>query len=221
MIRSIADSMTGKQKITCLYKNGMDGCGFKKNVIGTGVSVLEKKDIYDGVFSYIADIVRETEGISRVGSTKRAVKKLKLDTLNLNRELTKDQRLLLARRMKTCTESDHLTFEVYATDDTLECAEKIMEKLESVFVSCEEMTFTIKRCRLGSMGEPMKSSKSADALKRIHEIEKELSPATELTACIVVLPGKECFHKLGDPKGINSLRHGVNKPSYTVCDTVG
>lgn len=138
MIRSIADSMTGKQKITCLYKNGMDECGFKKNVIGTGVSVLEKKDIYDGVFSYIADIVRETEGISRVGSTKRAVKKLKLDTLNLNRELTKDQRLLLARRMKTCTESDHLTFEVYATDDTLECAEKIMEKLESVFVSCEE-----------------------------------------------------------------------------------
>lgn len=96
----------------------------KKNVIGTGVSVLEKKDIYDGVFSYIADIVRETEGISRVGSTKRAVKKLKLDTLNLNRELTKDQRLLLVRRMKTCTESDHLTFEVYATDDTLECAEK-------------------------------------------------------------------------------------------------
>ena len=41
----------------------MDGCGFKKNVIGTGVSVLEKKDIYDGVFSYIADIVRETEDV--------------------------------------------------------------------------------------------------------------------------------------------------------------
>ena len=127
--------------------------------------------------------------------------------MNLNRELTKDQRLLLARRMKTCTESDHLTFEVYATDDTLECAEKIMEKLESVFVSCEEMTFTIKRCRLGSMGEPMESSKSADALKRIHEIEKELSPATELTACIVVLPGKECFYKLGDPKA--AIRCGM------------
>ena len=198
VIRSIADSMTGKQKITCLYKNGLDGCGFKKNVIGTGVSDLEKKDIYDGVFSYIADIAQETGGVSRVGNTKHAAKKLKLDTLNLNRELTEDQCLLLARRMKTCTESDRLTFEVYATDDTLKCAEKIMEKLESVFVSCDEMTFTIKRCRLGSMGEVMESSKSADVLKRIREIEKELSPATEFTACIVVLPGKECFES-GDP----------------------
>ena len=53
----------------------------------------------------------------------------------------------------------------------------------------------------------MESSKSADALKRIHEIEKELSPATELTACIVVLPGKECFYKLGDPKA--AIRCGM------------
>ena len=47
--------------ITCLYKNGMNDSGFTKNSIGTGVSVSEKKDIYDGVLS-LRNLSKKEEG---------------------------------------------------------------------------------------------------------------------------------------------------------------
>ena len=208
LIYNIADWMSGEKKITCLYKNGMDISGFKKNVIGPGVSVTEKKDIYDSVFSYLADIVQEVTDVSRVSTTKKAkaAMKLKLDELNLNKELTADERLFVARRMRTCIESDHLTFEVYATDNDLECAKIIIEKLESIFASCEEMTFKVELCKLGSMGASLETSGDASVLKRIREIENELEPAIERTACIVLLPGKDKFEGK-DPKA--AIRCGM------------
>ena len=206
VIASMDDWLFGEQPITCLYKNGMDGCGFKKNVIGTGVSVSEKKDIYDGVYSYIMDMVQKVQGVSRIRRTRNAAQKLKLDTINFNRELTEEQRLFLARRMKACTESDHITFEVYAAENHVNCAEKIMEKLEQVFQTGAEMAFSIKLCGLGSMGDALESSDPAAVLKRIHEIEQKLAPAAELTACIVVLPGKDDFTE-GDPK--KAIRCGM------------
>ena len=51
-------------------------------MIGT-VCCLKKKDIHDGVFSGIADIVREIE--ESAGKHEAGSEKLKLDTLNLNR----------------------------------------------------------------------------------------------------------------------------------------
>lgn len=206
LITSMEDWIFGEPKITFLYKNGMNGCGFIKNEIGTGVSVSEKKDIYNSVFSYIADMVQEIEGVSRVKNKRNAPKKLKLDTLNLNKELTKEQRNLFSNRMKECVETDHITIEVYATDNTIQCAEKIIDRLESIFETNENIGFTIKRCALGSMGERLESSESASIIKRIREIEKKLEPVTEPTACIVVLPGKEEF-KQEDPKA--AIRCGM------------
>lgn len=206
VIGSMDDWLFGEQPITCLYKNGMDGCGFKKNVIGTGVSVSEKKDIYDGVYSYIMDMVQKVQGVSRVRRTRNAAQKLKLDTINFNRALTEDQRLFLARRMKACTESGHITFEVYAAENHMNCAEKIMEKLEQVFQTNADMAFSIKLCSFGSMGDALESSEPVAALKRIHEIEQKLVPAAGLTACIVVLPGKDDFTE-GDPK--KAIRCGM------------
>ena len=206
VIGSMDDWLFGEQPITCLYKNGMDGCGFKKNVIGTGVNVSEKKDIYDGVYSYIMDMVQKVQGVSRVRRTRNAAQKLKLDTINFNRALTEDQRFFLARRMKACTESGHITFEVYAAENHMNCAEKIMEKLEQVFQTNADMAFSIKLCSFGSMGDALESSEPVAALKRIHEIEQKLVPAAGLTACIVVLPGKDDFTE-GDPK--KAIRCGM------------
>ena len=202
--RDIIDSLDkfvdGNQKITCLYKNGMNDLGFKKNNIGTGVSVPEKKDIFDSVLMHLSEMVHKVDGIERVTkSSKRARKKLKLDEINFNKELTYEQKVFVADRVKECIENKRLNLEVYYRDDTMECAGKIMDKLLNIFQSTEEMTFDIKMCKLGKLGEALDSSESASVLKRIRELEKEIEAANHITACIVLLPGKDKFDK-NDPK---------------------
>ena len=199
-IDSMDDFLMGTQKITCMYKNGMDGFGFIKNNIGTGVSVSEKKDIFEGVFSYIAEMVDKVDGVNRVKSSKNARRTLKLDQINFNKELNDEQRLFVASRIRECIEANRLNLEVYYRDDTIECAEKIMDKLKNIFQSTEDISIDIKMCELGKLGETLDNSESASVLKRIKEIEKEMETATEITACIVLLPGKNKFTQ-GDPKG--------------------
>lgn len=202
--RAVIDSLdkwlSDKQKITCLYKNGMDAHGFAKNTIGTGVSVPEKKDIFDGVFSYIEKMVYKVDNVERVKSSKRARKKLKLDEINFNKELTDEQSFFVAKRIKECIEANRLNLEVYYRDDTIKCAEKIKAKLENIFRTTDEMTFDIKMCQMGRLGEALDSSDHAAVLKRIKEFEKEVAVTNQVTACIVLLPGKDKFDK-GDPKG--------------------
>ncbi|MBD5532609.1 MAG: RNAseH domain-containing protein [Lachnospiraceae bacterium] len=199
VIDSLDKWMTGNQKITFLYKNGMNGLGFTKNSIGTGVSVIEKKDIFDGVLSYIAEMVYKVDGVERVKRSKNAMKKLKLDEINFNKELTDEQRFRVASRIKECIEDNRLNLEVYYRDDAIECAKEIMDKFKNIFQTTEEMVFDIKMCQLGKLGEALDNSESASVLKRIKEIEKEVEVAKQITACIVLLPGKDKFVQ-GDPK---------------------
>ncbi|MBR1853784.1 MAG: DUF3962 domain-containing protein [Lachnospiraceae bacterium] len=206
VIDSIDKWLTENQKITCLYKNGMDSLGFTKSGIGTGVSVPEKKDIFDGVLSYIAGMVYKVDGIERVKSSKNARKKLKLDQINFNKELTDEQRVFVANRVKECMEANHLNFEVYYRDDAVECAEEIRAKLENIFQSTEQMVFSVKMCQLGKLGEALDQSDSASVLKRIKEFEKGIEDADQITACIVLLPGKDKF-ETGDPK--DAIRCGL------------
>ena len=49
------------------------------------------------------------------------------------------------------------------------------------------------------IGRGTDSSENASVLKRIREFEKELERANQITACIVLLPGKDKFDK-DDPK---------------------
>jgi hypothetical protein len=184
----------------------MDGMGFTKNSIGTGVSVSEKKDIFDGVFSYIAEMVSTVKGVERVTSSKNARKKLNLDKINFNKELTDEQRAFVANRVRECIEANRLNLEVYYRDDAIGCAEEIKAKLENVFQSTKEMTFNIKFCQLGKLGEALDSSDSASVLKRIKEFEKEVEAVNQITAAIVLLPGKDKFDK-GDPKA--AIRCGL------------
>lgn len=197
IINSIDAYLLGAVKITCLYRNGIDG--FVKNNIGTGVSVQEKNDIYNGVLSYISEKVHQVEGVERVKPTKNARKKLKLDEINFNKELNDQQRVFIAHRMKECIEANRLNLEVYYRDDTIEYAEEIIDKLENIFQSTDDMVFDIRMCKLGKMGETLESSESAAILKRMKEIEKEVNAATEITGCIILLPGKDKFTE-GDPK---------------------
>ena len=198
VIVSIDSYLSGEMKITCLYKNGMSGNGFEENVIGTGVSVVEKKDIFDGVFSHISQMVHQTEMPVRIERGMPNAK-LKVDEINFNKGLDDEQRLLVAERMRECIEADILHLEVYYTDNNKECAQKIILKMQKIFQSTDDMTFDIKMCKLGSMGEPLESTRSAAVLKRIKEIEKKVDLAEETTACIVILPGKGKF-KQEDPK---------------------
>ena len=186
-------------KITCLYKNGMDSNGFEKNITGTGVSVVEKKNIYDGVFSYISPMVQQPEMPVRVGSTKNVLKKLNVDEINFNKGLDENQRIQLAGRMRECIESDILHLEVYYMNDAKECAQEIISELQNIFQNTDNMTFTIKMCELGNFGAALESSKSAAVLKRMKEIEKKIETASETTACIILLPGKESYGQ-EDPK---------------------
>lgn len=195
------DTYLSEEKgITCLYKNGMDSLGFVKNNIGTGVSVAEKKDIYDGVLSYISEMVYAVGEVERVKSNrKNAPSKLKLDSINFNKELNDEQRFSVANRIRECIGSNRLNFEVYYKDNAEECADLILDKLQNVFQTTEKIVFDIKKCKLGIMGEILDSLENAAVLKRIKEIEKTIDSADEITACIVLLPGKDDF-KQGDPK---------------------
>lgn len=205
LLDSIDTYLLGDMRITCLYKNGMDRSGFMKNGIGTGVSVSEKKDIYDGVLSYISEIVCPVVGVKRVNSTKKARSKLKLDTINFNKELNDEQSVFVANRIRECIESNRLNLEVYYSDDAEECADIILDKLQNIFQSTEEMIFDIRKCKLGIIGEVLDSSEGASILKRIKEIEKTIDNAAETTACIILLPGKDEYTQ-GDPK--NAIRCG-------------
>ncbi len=199
LLDSIDTYLLGDMRITCLYKNGMDSSGFIKNNIGTGVSVPEKKDIYDGVLSYISEMACTVEGVKRVNSTKNARSKLKLDAINFNKELNDEQRVFVANRIRECIESNYLNIEVYYRDDAEDCADIILDKLQNIFQTTGEMVFDIRKCKLGIMGEVLDSSESAAILKRIKEIERTIDIASETTACIILLPGKDKFLQ-GDPK---------------------
>lgn len=211
VVDAIDTYLNSDVKITCLYKNGMDSAGFVKNTTGTGVSMGEKHDIYTGVWSYLSDIVRPLEGVERASVTKNARRKLKVDEINFGKELTKEQRNIVANRIKQCVNTSVIHFEVYYMDYSAACAEKIVEKLQNIFESNENITFRIRLCKLGSMGEMLEENdevsvskqinktSNAPVLKRINEIKRELDTATETTACIVLLPGKDSFEK-GDPK---------------------
>lgn len=197
--------LTGNMRITCLYKNGMDSHDFEKNVIGTGVSVVEKKNIFDGILTNISEMVHITETPARVTRTKNALAKLKVDEINFNKKLDNKQRIQVADRIRECIEADFLHLEVYYTDNNKSCAEEIIDRLHEIFQSTDNMTFDIKMCKLGSMGDALDDTKTASILKRIKEIEKKIDFAEESTACLILLPGKAAFEQ-GDPK--SSIRCG-------------
>lgn len=201
--REVVDSfntyLQEDRKITCLYRKGMDKLGFQKNKIGTGVSMKEKNDIHNGILSYLSKMVYEIEGVKRIKPTKNARRKLKVDEINFNHKLTEQQKVFVAKRMKECTESNQVNFEVYYKDDCIECAEEIMEKLQNIFQSSEDIIFDIKMCKLGKMGEALEDGGKGAIIKRIKEIDRELDIAAKVTACIVLLPGKDKFMQ-NDPK---------------------
>ena len=173
-------------KITCLYKNGMDSNGFEKNITGTGVSVVEKKNIYDGVFSYISPMVQQPEMPVRVGSTKNVLKKLNVDEINFNKGLDENQRIQLAGRMRECIESDILHLEVYYMNDAKECAQEIISELQTVIKEQVELkeieipgtiTFQVMSVDGGNVsvgaGEVLLLRYSATHLEYSHELEDE------------------------------------------------
>ena len=200
VIGAVGDYLMGEPKITCLYKNGMDSNGFTKNKTGIGVSVVEKSDIYQGVWFYLSEMVRTIEDVKRVRPGRKAKRTPKLDTLNFNKKLSDEQRDMVANRIRTCIEADVLNLEVYCKDDARECAKEIVEKLEDIFQSNASMTFHINIRDLGVMGNALDSAGGASRLKRIREIEHALEGASETTTCIVLLPGKEAFGEDYDPK---------------------
>lgn len=199
VISTVNMYLNGNTKITCLYKNGMDSHGFEKNEIGTGVSVVEKKNIFDGVFSHISDMVHITEVPARVSRIKNAPAKLKVDEINFNKELDDKQRIQVADRIRECIETDILHLEVYYMDNHKNCAEEVMDRLQEIFQSTDTMTFDIKLYKLGSIGDALDDDRTASILKRVKEIEKKIDLAEENTACIILLPGKDSFEH-GDPK---------------------
>ena len=144
-------------------------------------------------------MVHQPEMPVRVGSTKNVLKKLNVDEINFNKGLDENQRIQLAGRMRECIESDILHLEVYYMNDAKECAQEIISELQNIFQNTDNMTFTIKMCELGNLGAALESSKSAAVLKRMKEIEKKIETASETTACIILLPGKESYGQ-EDPK---------------------
>ncbi len=189
------------------YKVGMSSNGFKENKIGSGLSVSDKKDIYDGVLAHIKDLVTELDDIDTVKSNKNARAKLKLDNINFNKVLEDEDKEYFADRLFECLKEPKLNIEVYAQDHNKACAERIIEKLQSILKDSEQIKFNINYCPLGIMGDRLDSDKVSGSLKRINEIDKLLPNAEELTVAFICLEGADTFKKDGgDPK--NAIRIG-------------
>ncbi len=192
---------TYSDKYLLPYKNGMRG--FVEPKIGTGVSVLDKANLYNSIFDLLGDMVCE-QPIAERAATVKHLKKYKSPQ---EYESSEDFRNWVSK----CAETDKITFELYGLwkdDSQKRLLERIEEKIKLDFgeekdTSCLKVSLVHKE--VGDLaneipipaGETMKSAK----IKQRYKIVSDLGKTNTVTACIFILPGKDDYGK-GDPKSV-------------------
>lgn len=181
------------------YKNGMRG--FKDSKIGTGVSAIDKADLYHTVSTLLDGMIAgqpEAERVSLRGQNFRCFKS--------PREYASSEDF--RRWAGKCAETDRITFELYGLwkDPTQqELLQQVQEKIEGDFGEEREdscLKIRILQKEVGDLADPMRDDQRATMILRRDEIVKQLGQTDTVTACIFVLPGPDSYDSGGDPKEV-------------------
>ena len=194
------------------YKNGMRG--FTESKIGTGVPVLDKAALYQGIGTLLSGIIGEQPEGHRV---KRSKYKQNFETVDSPQNYGDTE--IFRSWVRKCTETNHIIFELYGLwKDPIQkqILEQIKEKLVLDFGrntpdSCLKIEIQCKES--GSLADAMADDKRQTQIQRCEEIVRELGNTDIVTGCIFALPGHECYSQ-GDPK--QALRNAFARSGRVV-----
>lgn len=179
------------------YKNGR--FAYEKSRIGTGVSILDKKELYQGIASRLTDYISaEIPEAIRVSSNRNNFK-----VFRSPKEYPSPEEF--RRWVRQCAETDKITFELYGLwqdENQSALLNQLRGKLEEDFGpdtpdSCMEIQIVPKET--GSLADALENDERKTKITRCGTLVKQIGPADGVTACLFVLPGKESY-KTGDPK---------------------
>ena len=182
------------------YKVGM--WSFLEPQIGTGVSLSEKEQCYCQILELLKDMVKESGAATKKSADYR-LPAYETPQKYASREKFREW-------VRRCAETDRITFELYGMSKSAEEAvvlDALHERLTDDFgenspQSC--LHIEIVRRESADMALPLPGEKRDDKIKNASRIQRLLSPADGVTACLFVLPGEKALHGY-DPKA--SIRH--------------
>lgn len=188
-------SITANPQILCPYVNGLDYAD--KHKVGTGVSVVDKYEIYKQLETLLTDLVREPQ---------EAVI-CKAQHISSKFVQTYEERRF---RLTKCISSKVLQIEIYGHDKDKELSQVITSTFRDHFGSYDELNnivdIQIEFKPLGGLGDAMTSDNYYDVLQRIDQVKAQIPVTGEITGTIIILPGQKKFQSGGDPKA--ALRAG-------------
>ena len=186
-------SDTAQLQILCPYANYMNFV--QKCQVGTGVSIVDKCEIYQLLFELLSNSVSKPNppvvcGARHAGLTKSTVER--------------------REHLVNCIESDSLNIEVYCHSKDNGLAMKLFETMWGYFGNNDDhksiININTRIFPLGELGDKMSSNDYNAIQERIEKVKTQLINVDNLAAAIIVLPGKEDFAGLGDP--YSALRAG-------------
>lgn len=205
------------------------------NYVASGVSMLDKKDVFEALADALADYVDAVEPLSSVNSTSLrtsfddATSKMWAASPDEAEAVHEKWAKANRCRLAACTGESSIVFELVGTTDDREVLECVKGKIVS-FLGAEGehdgVDVRIVQSFQDELLAPLTGSDDAAAKLRWRKIASKLAPADRLTACVVVLPGKEKFRdkkESKDPKA--AIRIGMARTGrltqFIVPDTGG
>lgn len=183
--------VTSDPQILLPFKYGMRFT--EDSRIGTGISMIDKKNIY----LQLAELLNDIADLSEPVSNERTEPKKKGISFADRRE-----------RLKKCTGYDSFTIEVYGHSSDRKLFDEIKSYAEEKRFGDSSydsiLPIDISFCELGSLGSVMQSSGWNDTLRKIDDVVGTIKASAKVIGAIIVLPNYE--GECGDPK--NALRAG-------------
>ncbi len=189
------------EKITLPYRYTLNNSGFRNNKAGSGMSIKEKAQFFSNISEIIGDFFIPVKNLEKI---KNKVK-ISYNKNELKENITLEQRKKFRKRVMEClvSKDNKLNIEIYSNylNSDSYCVEEIYNRLKEIIggEECEDkFQINIYKKTLGNFGMPL----SHGTKNRVEEIKKGLKFSEGVTACIVLLPGKEAFsgEENSDPK---------------------
>lgn len=180
------------------YKNGMN---FTDTNIGTGISVIDKRDIFGQLTTIMEDIATPVDHtrVYRVPSIKFDKPKEKESIFVQRRE-----------RLSACIDMPSLEIEIYGLSSDTDLIEKIKTEIDEFFGGSEYQhifTIDVNVKGLGSLGDLMVNDSYESVLKRIDDVKSQIPYSEYIIGAIIILPNYSLNRDIsGDP--LKALRAG-------------
>ena len=180
--------------------------------VASGASVVDKAMFFDAVAKRLEDIVVPVQPLGSMQMThlKMAFEEPKRKEWEENPEGAKAKQEQWARsnrlRLAKCTGRDKVVFQLIGEagdGGILDLVRSEIVRFLGGEGSVGALDVRIESLSPGSLLNPLENDEDAAAKVRWRRIETALGNVSDLTACVVVLPGADHYKKLGgDPKEV-------------------